>query len=137
MSSRAFLLTNVLLAGWLLAACDSQSSSITRPTTVGSSGPSREIPPSAQQPAPPAPNRGPAPPVQPPLEPSSPCDSAKASWAVGKAASPALLEQARQASGARLARFLRPNQPITLEFLASRLNLRLDDRDVVRSVSCG
>jgi hypothetical protein len=142
MTSRVSLLTIVLLAGLLAGACDSQSSSITKPTAVGSSGlgsssdSSRETP-SAPQPAPPPVNRGPAPPTRPPVEPSRACDASKAFWVVGRAASDQLLEQAREAAGAGLARFLRPNQPITMEYLASRLNLRLDHLDIVRSVSCG
>jgi hypothetical protein len=48
-----------------------------------------------------------------------------------------VLERARVSAGAESARFLRPNQPVTMEFLRSRLNLGLDARDIVRSVVCG
>jgi hypothetical protein len=58
-------------------------------------------------------------------------------WTVGQPASDDLLERARAAAGAKSARFLRPNQPVTLEYLGSRLNLGLDARDIVRSVACG
>ena len=61
----------------------------------------------------------------------------KAQWAVGQPASDELLERARVAADAGSARFLRPNQPVTMEYLGSRLNLGLDARDVVYSVVCG
>lgn len=61
----------------------------------------------------------------------------KAQFAMGQAASDPLLERARVAAGAEIARYLRPGQPVTLEFNASRLNLGLDDRDRVNSISCG
>jgi hypothetical protein len=38
---------------------------------------------------------------------------------------------------AALARFIRPNQPITMEYSGARLNLYLNARDVVESVVCG
>ena len=44
-----------------------------------------------------------------------------------------VLERARVAAGASVARFLKPNQPITMEWL----NLGLDDHNIVRSVRCG
>jgi hypothetical protein len=63
--------------------------------------------------------------------------AADAQWAVGQSASEELLEKARVAAKATAARFLRPNQPITLEYLGTRLNLGLDDNGIVRLASCG
>jgi hypothetical protein len=65
------------------------------------------------------------------------CDASKAQFALGERANTDLLERARVATSAGSARFLRPNQPITLEFLSSRLNLGLDTTDIVRAVNCG
>jgi hypothetical protein len=48
-----------------------------------------------------------------------------------------LLERARHAAQASVARFIRPSERITTEFSPSRLNLVLDEQDVVASVSCG
>jgi hypothetical protein len=75
----------------------------------------------------------------PPIAPSAAdsCVAAAAQSAVGQRANEALLESARVAARARVARFLRPNQPVTMEFNGSRLNLDLDEREVVRGVSCG
>jgi hypothetical protein len=68
---------------------------------------------------------------------SQSCDAGKAQWAIGQRATDELLEQARAAAGARTARFLRPDQPITREYFGWRLNLGLNEHDVVRSVNCG
>ncbi|HJZ72651.1 MAG TPA: I78 family peptidase inhibitor [Vicinamibacterales bacterium] len=65
------------------------------------------------------------------------CDATQVQFAVGRPASSELLERARLAAHAATARFLRPNEAITLEFLASRLNLNLNERAVVLSGYCG
>jgi peptidase inhibitor I78 family protein len=101
-------------AGWLTSGCGTMTERITGPTSGNSTD---RVP------------------VDPPA--SATCQAAKAQWAVGEGASDALLERARIAAQAASARFLRPNQPITMEYLGSRLNLGLDEREVVASVSCG
>jgi hypothetical protein len=80
--------------------------------------------------------------VDAPTSPTSPpaaasCNALKAEFTIGQSASDDLLERARVAAGAGSARFIRPNRIITLEFLGSRLNVNLDAKDVVRSVTCG
>jgi hypothetical protein len=60
-----------------------------------------------------------------------------AQWAVGRPASATLLERARVDATASIARFIRPNEAITMEYSPARLNLYLDERDIVRSVICG
>jgi hypothetical protein len=80
----------------------------------------------AQQPsAPSAPSAG------------GPCNAASAQFAVGQAYSDALGEEARQRSGARVMRTLRPNQAVTLEFNGERLNLQLDAVGQVAAARCG
>lgn len=65
------------------------------------------------------------------------CDSDLAQFAVGQAASPALLQQAQQRSGAQAARILRPGDIMTLEYRSERLNLNVDAQGVVARVNCG
>jgi hypothetical protein len=65
------------------------------------------------------------------------CDAAAAQFAVGKSASPALLEQARVKAGAQTARVLGPNDMITLEYRSDRLNLNTDQAATVNRVNCG
>lgn len=119
MRLRTWLFTS-LTAGILFAsACATANEHGTAPTAVeSSSGQSRETPP----------------PTTP--QPGD-CDAAKAQSAVGERASDEVLERARVAAQAKSARFLRPNQPITMEYSSSRLNLELNERDIVRGVRCG
>ena len=81
----------------------------------------------------PAPLPAPAPPSRGDNE----CKAADAQFAVGQNADAALLEQARQRSGSRIARILRPGQMVTMEYSAERLNLDVDASGKVASVRCG
>lgn len=65
------------------------------------------------------------------------CDAAAAQFAVGKPASAALLEQARLKAGAQTARVLGPDDAVTLEYRAERLNLNADQTATVSRVNCG
>jgi hypothetical protein len=77
----------------------------------------------------------PAPPE--PATAAAACDDSQAPWAIGKKASDADVEQARKDSGAQTARTLKPDQAVTLEFNANRLNLDLDDTGLVTAIRCG
>jgi hypothetical protein len=65
------------------------------------------------------------------------CDAKAAEFTLGKAASPELLEQARTRAGAQNARFLMPDDMVTLEYRSDRLNLNTDANRVVTRVNCG
>ncbi len=65
------------------------------------------------------------------------CDAAAAQFAVGKPASPTLLEQARTSARAQTARVLGPNDMVTLEYRSDRLNLNTDQAGRVGRVNCG
>ncbi|WP_434577637.1 hypothetical protein J3P95_09815 [Pseudomonas sp. Z5-35] len=65
------------------------------------------------------------------------CAAKAAEFAIGKQASPQLLEQARTSAGAQYARILKPNDMVTLEYRSDRLNLNTDAGLVVNRVSCG
>ena len=65
------------------------------------------------------------------------CDADAATSAVGKAASAQVLEEARIAAGAQVARILKPGQVVTMEYHASRLNLHVDEHGIVVRVLCG
>jgi hypothetical protein len=132
------LLTSVLSASCLMNACSSVGDETTSPTSVGAGSSRGSSPPSDPQPTPEQVDRPSVPPSDRPSPPgSNTCDATKAKWATGERASDGLLERARVAAEAGSARFLRPNEPITMEYLGSRLNLGLDARGVVRSVTCG
>jgi len=65
------------------------------------------------------------------------CDAAAAQFALGKPASPALLDQARVKAGAQTARVLGPDDMVTLEYRSDRLNLTTDQAAIVTRVNCG
>ncbi|KQW37204.1 MULTISPECIES: I78 family peptidase inhibitor [Pseudomonas] len=65
------------------------------------------------------------------------CEAKAAEFAIGKQASPQLLEQARTRAGAQIARILKPNDMVTLEYRSDRLNLNTDANLVVNRVNCG
>jgi len=65
------------------------------------------------------------------------CEAKAAEFAIGKKASPELLEQARTRAGAQYARILKPNDMITLEYRSERLNLNTDANLVITRVNCG
>jgi len=65
------------------------------------------------------------------------CNAGPAQAAIGKKATGAVLEQARVRAGARIARVLHPNQAITLELNAERLNVRVDGSGTIVAIDCG
>jgi len=65
------------------------------------------------------------------------CDASKVQSLVGQAASGELAARARRLSGARVVRWLRPGQIITMEYSAERLNFVLDARNKIQSIRCG
>ena len=65
------------------------------------------------------------------------CNAQAVQGLVGKTASPALLEEARKQSGAESARLLRPDDVVTLEYNAQRLNLSTDQALTIQRINCG
>lgn len=74
---------------------------------------------------------------QMPPEQSASCDAKAAQALIGKIIDPTLTEQARRDAGASVARVLRPHQPVTMEYNSQRLNIDVDDHQVVQQVNCG
>ena len=58
-------------------------------------------------------------------------------FAAGKTARASVIEEARQRSGSSMARILPPNQVVTMEFNAQRLNLVVDAVGVVKRCVAG
>lgn len=84
---------------------------------------------SAPAPAPVAAGPAPAPQMQ--------CNADGARFAIGEPASAQLEAVARVRAGAERVRTLKPNQVVTMEFNAGRLNLVVDARSRVTAVRCG
>ncbi|MAU95265.1 MAG: proteinase inhibitor I78 [Fulvimarina sp.] len=85
----------------------------------------------------PMPSQGAMPGGQPLGNTGGTCNAAAASFLVGELGTTASADQAQQATGAESVRILFPNQPITKEFIAGRLNLETDDANRITSVRCG
>jgi hypothetical protein len=69
--------------------------------------------------------------------PPASCDASQVQGLVGQAWSDALQAQAKDDSGASDVRMLKPNQPVTMEFIGERLNIETDDKGVITGVRCG
>lgn len=65
------------------------------------------------------------------------CSAAGANWAIGRRASPALMERATYDSGARTSRVVRPGEFHTQEYRPDRLNIHVDRRERVFDLRCG
>lgn len=79
----------------------------------------------------------PAPPPDNSAIVSGSCDAAQAQGLVGQALTDALTEQARADTGAKTVRVLKPNQMMTMEFNSDRLNLEVDEKNLITDVRCG
>ena len=73
----------------------------------------------------------------PPPAPKQICNAQPAQSFVGRTNTSQNLEQARQRSGAAMARVLHPGQITTKEFNAERLNLEVDATGRILAVRCG
>lgn len=56
---------------------------------------------------------------------------------VWRTATQELAADALKLSGARVVRWLRPNTAVTMEFRPDRLNITLDDKNIVERINCG
>lgn len=65
------------------------------------------------------------------------CDATALQSQIGQKATPSALEDLRSRSGSATARMLRPGQLVTMEYNATRLNLIVDDKDVMTAIRCG
>ena len=65
------------------------------------------------------------------------CDANAVQAYAGKQASAAIVEEARRAAGAEVARALRPHDAVTMDYNPRRLNIDVDDTLVIKRLSCG
>lgn len=65
------------------------------------------------------------------------CDAAALQSQLGQKATQSVMEDLRTRSGSSTARILRPGQLVTMEYNATRLNLIVDDKDVMTAIRCG
>ena len=79
-----------------------------------------------------------APPMSDPMPPATAqCHADAAQSFVGQAATPQTVEAARQRAGAEIARVLKPDQMVTMEYREGRLNVYVDKANVITRIACG
>jgi len=69
--------------------------------------------------------------------PDAACSAAGAESLVGKIYSADSVEQARIASGSKNVRVIRPGMAVTMDYRVDRLNVDLDEKNMVTRVHCG
>lgn len=65
------------------------------------------------------------------------CNAESARWAIGKAATPEVVEDARLATQSRDVRVIEPGQAVTMDYRHDRLNIDVNERGAITSVRCG
>ncbi len=56
---------------------------------------------------------------------------------VGQVATPTVVKAARKAAGAELVRALKPNDAATMDYRVERINIMVDDANMIVSATCG
>ena len=125
MSRYAVAVASLLLT--TLAACTTPEPA----TPEASASASTPTVPATSEPA------APATPATPATPPQRGCDPEAARGVVGQVATAEVIEQARSAAGAEIARTLKPGQMVTMEFHPSRLNIDVDAGNTITNVRCG
>jgi hypothetical protein len=85
---------------------------------------------SACAPMPPSGDGGPPP-------QSGACNADNARWAIGQAATDEVVERVRVDTGANVARVIGPNDMVTMEYRADRVNVKTNERGAIREITCG
>lgn len=57
--------------------------------------------------------------------------------AIGKVATAEVVDRARRDAGAQVARVLKPGQMVTMEYREGRLNIDVDEANVITNLRCG
>lgn len=65
------------------------------------------------------------------------CDQEAADKLIGKPGTEALAKEAQKLTKAQSVRWMRPGQPVTMDYSPGRLNIDLDFNGIVAGFSCG
>lgn len=68
---------------------------------------------------------------------SGQCNADAVQWAVGQPNNQANFDRVWKESGAGLVRPIAPNQAVTMDYRADRVNLHLDEKNLITRISCG
>lgn len=76
-------------------------------------------------------------PAPEPVQPPPACFVEKAQTLLGRPATQELATEALRLTGARTVRWMRPGMAVTMDYRADRLNILIDDTNMVTRLSCG
>lgn len=76
-------------------------------------------------------------PPQPGAVSSARCDADRASWAIGQEASAEVVERIRVDTGSTQVRVIKPGQMVTMDYIGTRVNIDVDDRNRITAIRCG
>ena len=112
----------LLAAALVLTACaaDTASDAVRNPEAAGQASP-----PAEESAAPIA------------VGDPDPCNALAPASLIGEQASEEIVERARTQAGASIVRTLRPDQAVTMEYRAGRLNIDVDENGVITGFRCG
>lgn len=65
------------------------------------------------------------------------CDASDLTFLIGKTLDATLSARARDASGAKSVRVIRPGQMVTMDYVPERLNIEVDATGNITAVRCG
>lgn len=81
--------------------------------------------------------RGDGPTVATPSQTAGSCNITNVGWAIGKSADAATLAKIKADSGATVGRVIAPGQSVTMDFIASRVNVHIDGARNIQRLTCG
>lgn len=120
-----------------VAACARDAGDTATDAAVPEAAPAGTVAPPAGGPETPSDDIAAAVPAADAADPAGPCNADAVQSLVGQEATEAVLEQARRDSGSNTVRALKPGQPATMDFRPDRLDIALDDNNVIQSLRCG
>lgn len=65
------------------------------------------------------------------------CDADRARWAIGREATEQVVEEVRAATMSRSVRVIHPGQVVTMDYRDDRVNLHVNERNAITSITCG
>jgi Peptidase inhibitor I78 family len=65
------------------------------------------------------------------------CDATSAQSFIGKRKSDSLGKEAMQRTMTNIIRWIAPGQPVSMDYRTDRLNIEVDEREIVIGISCG
>lgn len=65
------------------------------------------------------------------------CDAERAHWAIGRAATADVVEEVRAATQSHAVRVIHPGQAVTMDYSPVRVNIHVNERNAITSITCG